>query len=38
MPNFKKYDYDQTAMVVVNFLEQLQPKQDSHSKKKIFEL
>jgi hypothetical protein len=25
MPNFKKYDYDQTAMVVVNFLEQLQP-------------
>jgi transposase len=25
MPNFKKYDYDQTAMVVVNFREQLQP-------------
>jgi hypothetical protein len=31
MPNFKKYDYDQTAMMVVNFLEQLQIKQDSHS-------
>jgi hypothetical protein len=25
MPNFKKYDYDQAAMVVVNFREQLQP-------------
>ena len=25
MPNFKKYNYDQTAMVVVNFEEQLQP-------------
>lgn len=25
MPNFKKYDYNQTAMVVVNFEEQLQP-------------
>ena len=25
MPNFKKYDYDQTAMVVVNFEEQIQP-------------
>jgi len=25
MPNFKNYDYDQAAMVVVNFLEQLQP-------------
>jgi transposase len=25
MPNFKKYNYDQTAMVVINFEEQLQP-------------
>ncbi len=25
MPNFKKYDYNQSAMVVVNFREQLQP-------------
>uniref|UniRef100_UPI003F6A2074 transposase n=1 Tax=Methylophaga sp. TaxID=2024840 RepID=UPI003F6A2074 len=25
MPNFKKYSYDQTAMVVINFEEQLQP-------------
>lgn len=25
MPNFKKYSYDQTAMVVVNFKEQLRP-------------
>jgi len=25
MPNFKKYDYSQSAMVVVNFEEQLQP-------------
>jgi len=25
MPNFKKYDYDQTAMVVVNFEDQIQP-------------
>lgn len=25
MPNFKKYDYNQTAMVVINFEEQLQP-------------
>ncbi|GAB5453191.1 MAG: IS1182-like element ISMac1 family transposase [Halioglobus sp.] len=25
MPNFKPYDYNQTAMVVVNFEEQLQP-------------
>jgi len=25
MPNFKKYDYNQTAMVVVNFEEQIQP-------------
>lgn len=25
MPNFKKYDYHQTAMVVVNFEEQIQP-------------
>jgi len=25
MPNFKKYDYYQTAMVVINFEEQLQP-------------
>lgn len=25
MPNFKKYDYDQTTMVVINFEEQLQP-------------
>jgi len=26
MPNFKKYNYDQTAMVVINFEEQLQPR------------
>lgn len=25
MPNFKKYNYDQTSMVVINFEEQLQP-------------
>jgi len=25
MPNFKQYSYDQTAMVVINFKEQLQP-------------
>jgi hypothetical protein len=25
MPNFKHYNYDQTAMVVINFEEQLQP-------------
>ncbi|MCP5128064.1 MAG: transposase [Pseudomonadales bacterium] len=25
MPNYKKYDYNQTAMVVINFEEQLQP-------------
>jgi len=25
MPNFKKYNYDQSAMVVINFEEQLQP-------------
>lgn len=25
MPNFKKYDYSQTAMIVINFEEQLQP-------------
>jgi transposase len=25
MPNFKQYDYDQSAMVVINFEEQLQP-------------
>lgn len=25
MPNFKKYDYHQSAMVVINFTEQLQP-------------
>ena len=25
MPNFKKYSYDQTAMVVVNFKDQLRP-------------
>jgi len=25
MPNFKKYNYDQTTMVVINFEEQLQP-------------
>jgi transposase len=25
MPNFKKYSYDQTAMVVINFEEQIQP-------------
>ena len=25
MPNFKKYSYDQSAMVVINFEEQLQP-------------
>lgn len=25
MPNFKKYNYDQTAMVVINFEEQIQP-------------
>ncbi|WP_206196761.1 hypothetical protein [Zooshikella ganghwensis] len=25
MPNFKKYNYDQTAMIVINFEEQLQP-------------
>tara|TARA_R110002073_G_scaffold188563_1_gene347426 strand:- start:396 stop:1952 length:1557 start_codon:yes stop_codon:yes gene_type:complete len=25
MPNFKRYDYNQTAMVVVNFEEQIQP-------------
>lgn len=25
MPNFKKYNYDQTAMAVINFEEQLQP-------------
>ncbi len=25
MPNFKKYNYNQTAMVVINFEEQLQP-------------
>ena len=25
MPNFKKYDYNQDAMVVINFKEQLQP-------------
>ena len=26
MPNFKKYDYNQSAMVVVNFEEQIQPQ------------
>ena len=25
MPNFKKYNYDQSMMVVINFEEQLQP-------------
>lgn len=25
MPNFKKYNYNQTAMVVIDFEEQLQP-------------
>ncbi len=25
MPNFKKYNYNQTTMVVINFEEQLQP-------------
>lgn len=25
MPNFKKYDYNQTVMIVINFEEQLQP-------------
>ncbi|MEQ3702686.1 transposase [Thalassolituus sp.] len=25
MPHFKTYDYDQSAMVVINFEEQLQP-------------
>ena len=25
MPNFKKYNYDQSTMVVINFEEQLQP-------------
>ena len=25
MPNFKKYNYNQTAMVVINFEEQIQP-------------
>lgn len=25
MPNFKPYDYNQTAMVVINFEDQIQP-------------
>jgi len=25
MPNFKPYNHDQTAMIVVNFKDQLQP-------------
>lgn len=31
MPNFKPYDYNQDAMVVINFLEQLRPKTFEHT-------
>ncbi len=27
MPNFKPYNYDQNAMVVINYRDQLQPGQ-----------
>lgn len=31
MPNFKPYNYDQTTMVVINYLDQLQPRTFEHA-------
>ena len=37
MPNFKKYNYDQDTMIVVNFEEQLQPNTFEYTLHKLFD-
>ncbi len=37
MPNFKKYNYDQNAMIVVNFEEQLQPNTFEYTLHKLID-
>lgn len=37
MPNFRKYDYNQDAMIVVNFEEQLQPNTFEYTLHKLIE-
>src|SRR5690606_24010608 len=37
MPNFRKYDYNQDAMIVVNFEEQLQPGTFEYTLHKLIE-